>query len=310
MESGMKQMDRPVTIADWLKSLWRYKVSYLFVLPSVVLFAVFMVVPLVRSFSYSLYDWDGITSPQFTGWENFEQLFRDEYFWNALKNNIIFTVLTTVFTCLFGFLFAVAIDRRLKGWAVFKFTYFIPVMISMTVVGVLFGKILEPSFGILNSLFGKLGLESLQLAWLGDPDLALYTIIGVTVWQYSGFTMLLFLAAIEEISPEIHDAATLDGVSGFKRMTQIMLPIVKRVVFMVIMLQIIFSFKVFDIVWVMTLGGPGSASEVLGTFLYKTAFRSEQFGYASSISVVMTLIIFTISLIYLYFSNLGRHEKE
>jgi len=310
MESGMKQMDRPVTIAYWLKSLWRYKVSYLFVLPSVVLFAVFMVVPLVRSFSYSLYDWDGITSPQFTGWGNFEQLLKDEYFWNALKNNIIFTVLTTVFTCLFGFLFAVAIDRRLKGWAVFKFTYFIPVMISMTVVGVLFGKILEPSFGILNSLFGKLGLESLQLAWLGDPDLALYTIIGVTVWQYSGFTMLLFLAAIEEISPEIHDAATLDGVSGFKRMTQIMLPIVKRVVFMVIMLQIIFSFKVFDIVWVMTLGGPGSASEVLGTFLYKTAFRSEQFGYASSISVVMTLIIFTISLIYLYFSNLGRHEKE
>lgn len=293
-----------------LKQMWKYRISYLFVMPACLFLLIFLAIPFLQSFNYSLYEWNGISSAIFVGLENFKTLLQDDYFWNAFKNNVIFTSVTTIFTCLFGFLFAVAIDRRLKGWFVFKLTYFIPVMISMTVVGVLFGKIFEPAFGILNSMFGYLGLESLQLAWLGDPDIALYSIIGVTIWQYSGFTMLLFLAGIEGISPEIHDAATIDGVSGFRRIVNIILPMVKRVLYMVIMLQIIFSFKVFDIVWVMTRGGPGSSSDILGTFLYKTAFRNEQFGYASSISVAMTITIFIVAIIYLSISKLGKHEKE
>lgn len=293
-----------------LKRVWQYKMSYLFVLPALVLLAAFLGVPFIRSFTYSLYEWNGISSPVYVGLQNFSTLFHDKYFWNAFSNNLKFTVITTLVTCLLGFLFAVAIDRRVKGWSIFKFAYFLPVMISMTVVGVLFGKIFEPAFGILNSLLGALGLESWQHAWLGDPEIALYSIIGVTIWQYSGFTMILFLAAVEGISPEIHDAATIDGVSSFRRIVNIILPIVKRIVLMVVMLQIIFSFKVFDIVWVMTRGGPGTTSDILGTFLYKTAFRNEQFGYASSISVTMTITIFVVSIIYLSISKLGKHDND
>jgi ABC-type sugar transport system permease subunit len=293
-----------------IKVFWKHKVSYLFLLPSLLLLLVFIVVPLFKSFQYSLYSWDGISTPTFIGLENFRQVLQDPDFGIALKNNIIFTVLTTFGTVVIGFLLAVAIERRVRGWAIFKFTYFIPVMIAMTVVGVLFNRIFEPSFGILNRFLGLIGLESLQMAWLGDPNIALYSIIAVTIWQYSGFTMLLLLAAMEGIDPSIHDAATIDGVSTFQRIVNIIYPNIKRVVLIVTMLQIIFSFKVFDIVWVMTYGGPGNASEVLGTFLYKTAFRSYQFGYASAIAVAMTVIIFVISLIYSYFSRLGNSEKE
>lgn len=301
----MEQIKQPL-----YKSMWKNRISYLFLLPALLLLMTFQVIPLVKSFKYSLYQWDGILPATYVGFENFVQLFQDETFLISLKNNLLFTVLTTFFTVALGFLFAVAIERRVKGWSIFKFTYFLPVMISMTVVGMLFSKIMEPSFGMLNALLGALGLESWQQAWLGDPKLVMYSVIAVTIWQYSGFTMLLILAALEGISPEIHDAATIDGVTPIRRIFSIIFPIIRRIVYIVTMLQIIFSFKVFDITWVMTGGGPGTSSEMLGTFLYKTAFRSNEFGYASSIAVSMTLIILVISLVYLSLTRLSVQDKE
>jgi raffinose/stachyose/melibiose transport system permease protein len=292
------------------KTLWKNRIAYLFVLPSILFLVGLIVIPLIRSFQFSFYDWDGLLKPTFIGFENYQELISDSSFWMALKNNLIFTSFVTTFTVILGFLFAVAIDRRLKGWRTYKFVFYIPVMISMTIVGLLFQKIYEPTYGILNSFLGIIGLESLQSAWLGDPDIVLYSVIATAIWQHSGFTMLLFLTAIEGISPEIHDAATIDGVTGSKRITTIIFPLVKRLVFVVAMLQIIYSFKVFDKIYVMTGGGPGDASQVLATYLYETAFGKYQFGYASSIAVMMTLFVFTFSIIYLYFSKLGDRDHD
>jgi len=288
----------------------KYGIAYIFILPAMILIAFFMVIPLIRSFAMSLFKWDGILEPKFIGLKNYNELFKDPYFWNAFVNNFIFMILAVFFTVTIGFLFAVAIERRVFGWSVYKYVYYIPVMLSMTVVGSLFFKILEPNFGLLNTFLRTLGLETSNLLWLGDPKTALYSIIGVTIWQYCGFTMILFLVAVEGIPFDIHDAATIDGVNGMQRLLYITMPYIKRVFMVVIMLQIIFSFKVFDIVWVMTEGGPGSASEVLGTLLYKTAFTSQKFGYASAIAVIMTVVVFIISLVYIRFSRLDKHEIE
>ncbi|MEG2698822.1 MAG: sugar ABC transporter permease, partial [Ruthenibacterium sp.] len=222
---------------------------------------------------------------------------------------LLYMVFTVAFTVIIGLLLAIVIERRFKGWKIYKFIYYIPVMMSITVVATLFAKIYEPSYGILNSLLGFLNLDFLKQAWLGDPKMVLPSIIFTSVWQYSGFTMILFLVGLEGISPDIHEAATLDGVTELQRIRYITLPCVKRIIYVTIMLQMIFSFKSFDIIWVMTKGGPGTSSEVLGTLLYKTAFNYQDFGYASAIAVVMTVIIGSISLIYMKMSQIGGDEQ-
>src|SRR5262249_21298607 len=144
--------------------------------------------------------------------------------------------------------------------------------------------------------------------WLGDPNVALIPIILVSIWQYAGFPMIIFLAAIENIPSEIHDAATLDGVTWWQRVIKIILPLVMNVVAVIVMLQLIFSFKVFDIVWAMTKGGPGNASSVLGVYLYRIAFDYTKFGYGSAVAVMMFLIIFVLSMIYLRLFRPDRIE--
>jgi raffinose/stachyose/melibiose transport system permease protein len=305
-----KEVVVKVKLHSLAKLIWKYRVAYFFVAPSLILLFGLIINPLFQSFRYSFYDWDGILPPVYVGFENYQNLFQEGEFWASLKNNLIFTSIVTTSTVILGFLFAVAIDRRLKGWKTYKFVFYIPVMISMTIVAILFQKIYEPTHGILNSFFGLIGLDFLQQAWLGDPNIALYSVIASAIWQHSGFTMLLLLTAIEGISPEIHDAATIDGVNGYQRITRITFPLVKRVVFVVTMIQIIYSFKVFDKIYVMTGGGPGNATQVLATYLYKTAFGAFKFGYGSAIAVMMTFFVFTFSLIYLYFSRLGQQESD
>ncbi len=285
------------------------KAAYFFILPTILLLTVFMILPLIYSVVMSFYRWDGFSDPQFQGLSNYLRLLNHDNFWLALKNNSIFMVLFTTFTIVIGFLFAVAISRKVAGWQIYKFVFFIPVILVTAVIAALWAKIYEPSYGLLNSFLGVIGLESLQQLWLGNPDITLYSIIFVAIWQISGWCMLLFLAAIEGIEEEIHDAATIDGVSPFQRIIHIIMPMVKNMTFILIMLQIIASVKTFDLIYVMTGGGPFYASEVLGTILYREAFENQRFGYASAISVVMTIIIALITIIYLRFTQISNQKK-
>jgi raffinose/stachyose/melibiose transport system permease protein len=170
----------------------------------------------------------------------------------------------------------------------------------MTVVGLLWGRLLDPTLGPINVVLSALGVDKPPI-WLGDPKTSLNTIIAVSVWQYSGFPMIIFLAEMENIPYEIHDAATIDGVSTLQRIWFIIIPLVKHVFAMIVLLQIVFSFKVFDIVWAMTSGGPGDSSTVLGVYLYRVAFQYTWFGYGSAVAVFMLIIIFSLSLLYRYF---------
>lgn len=273
-------------------------VGYLFLLPALALLGLFIAYPIVHSLVISFLSWDGVLPWRFVGLDNFERLLNDGRFYDALWHNLVFMVLTTVGIVGLGFLLALAIERRVRGWQVFKIIYFLPVMLPMTVTGMLWGRILEPTLGPVNSFLRAIGLEALALPWLGDVRTSLPVIIVVTIWQYAGFGMILLLAAMENIPTDIHDAATIDGVDTIQRARYIILPMVSRVLAVVIMVQMIFSFKVFDIVWVMTHGGPGESSQILGTYLYRQAFQYHYLGYGSALALAMSAIIFAISIVY------------
>lgn len=293
-----------------MRKIIKNKFAYALVLPAVILSLVFIIWPLLSSIVMSFYKWDGILKPEFVGLRNYVKLFTDESFLQTVFNNLWFCFLVVIGTVFMGFLFAAAIHMRVKGWKIFKFVYYIPVMLSLTVVGSLFVKILDPNFGPFNLILEKIGLGNLAMAWLGDFRTALYTLVIVTIWQYSGFTMILLLTSMENISKEIHDAASIDGVNGVQRLFWIIFPCIKRTFFVVVMTQMIFSFKTFDLIYVMTNGGPGGSTEILGTLMYRYAFKATEYGYGSAVSVVMVLIISVISMIYLKMSNIGENIVE
>lgn len=290
-----------------LQQMYKARLAYLFLAPALILLILFIAYPLLRSLYLSLFQWNGITKPAYIGLENFAQLVHDRSFLNALYNTIAFAILTTIGTVGIGFLLAVAIERRLVGWQAFKIIYFLPVMMSATVVAMLWGQLLDPTFGPVNLILKAVGVDKPPI-WLGDPKITLYVIISVTIWQYAGFPMIVLLAAMENIPGDIHDAATIDGVNDFQRMARIIVPMIKNVLAVIIMLQIIFSLKVFDVIWVMTQGGPGEATNVLGVYLYRNAFVYTYFGYGSAVAVVMTIIIVTLSLTYRRFIKVEAIE--
>ncbi|WP_163538397.1 sugar ABC transporter permease [Gracilibacillus sp. YIM 98692] len=296
-------------VSSLVDTFKQHKMSYLFILPSILLILLAMVVPLIHSFSLSFFKWDGYSEAEFVGLQNYIKLLTDSLFWNALTNNLKYILLFATFTVVLGFLFAVAIDRRMVGWRIYKFVFFIPVMLITAVISALFAQVFEPNFGILNTLLKTVGLGEYTQLWLGNPNLTVYSIIAVAIWQITGWTMLLFLSSVEGIPTEIHDAATLDGVSEWQRILYITIPMVKRMAYVIIMLQIINSLKTFDLIWVMTQGGPNYASDVLGTILYRTAFSQQSFGYASAISVTMTVVVMIICAYYIKVSKLAKIDE-
>lgn len=276
----------------------KYGIWYLFLAPAVLLLLTFMAYPLIESLRLGFFRWNGLKPPRFIGVENFVELAQDQFFWGALWHTLVFAAVATVGTVGIGFLLAVAIAQRVWGWPLFRVGYFLPVMLSMTVVGALWGRIYEFNFGLLNTFLRGIGLEMLALPWLADVRYSLWAIIIVTIWQYAGFPMIVLLAAIETIPQELHDAATIDGANEGQRIWHLTLPLIRPVLASISMLQVVFSLKVFDVIWVMTKGGPSESSAVLGTYLYRQGFELREFGYASAVAVVMFVIIFALTYFY------------
>jgi len=285
----------------------RSMVPYLFMAPALALMAVFVLYPLFRSIQLSLYSWDGLGEPVFIGVRNFQRLAVDPQFSLTLRHTIAFTVGAALGTVVIGLVLAVAIASRVRGWRVFKITWFIPVMVSMTVTGVLWSQLLASGDTPINSILGLFGVSD-PPDWLGNADTTLPVIILVTIWQFSGFPMIIFLAAMENIPRELEESAVIEGASLWQRTRSLTIPLIKPVIAIVVLLQIIFSLKVFDIVWAMTQGGPGDSSLVLGVYLYRQGFMFERFGYASAIAVVMAALIIVFTLGYLRFVRPASYE--
>jgi ABC-type sugar transport system permease subunit len=278
----------------------------LFTLPALALMAVFLVYPVIQNFRYSLTDWNGITSPVFTGMDNYRELISDTLFQDVIKHTLELAIFGTAASVTLGVLWAYGIDRRLPGWRTYRFMLFVPVVMPITVSGLLWSLLLGNQ-GPTNTIAQDLGWKNPPI-WLGDIHVTLWVVIAVSVWQASGFTMLLVLGAMEDIPREQHEAASLDGASSLRRLVSIVLPNIRGTVAIVTVLQFVSLLKAFDLVFAMTQGGPGDSTDVLGTYLYEKAFGELAWGYGSAIAVTMTVLLFLLS--FGLYRGLLRKERS
>lgn len=284
----------------------RHRAGTLFVLPAFLVYALFVVYPFLQSFYLSLTDWDGISPDKpFVGLDNYRELVADSLLWDALWHNVIWVVLGTVGPMAIGLLLAVLLWSRPRGFTLFRTVYFMPQVLSPVIIAIVWGWIYNPIFGILNQSLDRLGLENLSRGWLGDPDLALYAVILTAVWAETGFVFVILLAGLQNVSRDLIDAALIDGANAWQRFQNVIVPQLSNVVTVVTALLLVGGFSVFDLVFVMTEGGPNNATELIATYTYTEAFTRNRIGYSASLSLVMTLLSLVVSVAFIRLRERG-----
>ncbi len=290
------------------RNLQEYFSGYFYLLPILIIVGTFILYPAVKSLILSFVEWPGYGEMKFVGLKNYVEMFTDDrYFWAAFRHTFYFAFLATAGTVIFGFIMALLVDLKFPLWKAYRFVFFLPVTFSAVAVALIMTRIVGPN-GLINNTVKMLGLHFLEANWLGQK-LALTTISIIVIWQFSGFTMIFFLAGLKNIPEELYDAATVDGATIMRRIVSITIPLLKNVFAVVLLVQLLFSFKAFAIFWIMTEGGPAGATEVLGTFIYKNAFSKTLMGYASAASVVVILIAVAFSLLYASILGYGKQKS-
>ncbi len=301
---------------------YRFIVGFL-ALP-VIVYAVFVISPFVQAFQISMTDWSGLVgTAKFVGFENFEKLWHNEDFWNALRHNVWMLIAVPIVTLGLGLFFAFMLNvggKRRKnevitgvaGSKFYRFVFFFPQVISITIIAVIWFNIYnpDPQDGMLNSLLGAIGLDGWQNAWLGEKSLALLCIMAVMIWSHVGFYVVLFSAAMASIPRDIYEAALLDGAGRFPTFFRITLPLLWDTVQTGWVYMGIIALDGFALVQIMSvnMGGPNGATDVMPLRLYLTAFRDSQFGYASAMGVAMLIVTMTFAVLTLRFARRERIE--
>jgi raffinose/stachyose/melibiose transport system permease protein len=303
----MLKNNHKIKEGDGALHMWRklFKRSYfegfIFVLPAFIIYFFVVLKPLVFTAWLSLFQWDGASEKTFVALANFSKLFRDSIFFTSLRNNVAWIIASIFIPMLIGLLLAVLLSgiRSAKLRVFCQTTYFMPVIPSLVIVGIIWGWIYNPIFGAINKFLELVGLSFLKRGWLGDPKWALPSVILAGNWTYFGFCMTIFLAGLQNISRDLYEAAIIDGASRFQCFRHITVPGLKNQINLLIVYSLIGSFKVFDIVYIMTKGGPSHATEVIGTYMYTRAFEQSMVGYGSSMAVVLTIIVLSGSMLFL-----------
>ncbi|MDY7905134.1 sugar ABC transporter permease [Bacillus sp. AG1] len=285
-------------------------VPYLFLAPALV-FLLFVYIPIIENVFFSLFEWSSFQPEKtFIGLKNYIDLFRDPVFFTALRNNVLYAVISLI--CQVGgglILAAVLEDRLVRKWSpFFRTVFFLPVVISMTVIALLFDFIYNPEIGLLNQLLEAVGLDELTRAWLGDENTAMLSVIFVSQWQSVGYIAMLYIVSIQSIPAELYESAQLDGAGKIQQFFHITVPQTKEMSFVAVVMTLTGAFTVFNEPYILTGGGPGNASEVLSTFLYESAFTKDMMGYASAIATVVLLLTLALSLIQMKFFKTGKEE--
>lgn len=268
----------------------------LFLLPAIALFAVFVIYPIVYNIQASTLDWDGVNAGKYVGLGNFLQLFQDPIFFITIKNSGLWILLTIIPQAVFGLCLALMLNRGIFGSTVYRAIFFIPAILSPVVVGIVWARILDPSTGLLADIAQATGLDFLSNDFLSDPHSAIFAVIAVNVWMWTGFSMLFYLSGLQLIDSSVLEAAKIDGASSFQTTLRITIPLLKSTHLSLLLLGIIGSLKTFELVYVLTQGGPNHASEMLPTYAFEQAFQQQSVGYASTISVVLLVIAVVSSL--------------
>lgn len=275
-------------------------------LPALIIYICFSIIPIFMSFYYSLMSWDGFSNMEFIGLDNFIKLFSDELFWNSLKNNVYVIVASVVGQLSIALFLALLLNRKIKGAKIFRTIGFIPVILSSVVVALTWNLIYNSETGLINEILRLVGLESFALNWLGDQKLAMFSVSVTIIWQFIGLYFIIFLAALQNIPREIIEAARIDGASEWKQTWKITIPMLKETIFAALILAISGSLKTFDQIYVMTSGGPSHSTEVSAIYMYNRTFESLQFGYGSAIAVM----IFIFGIVLISITNLLVNRKQ
>lgn len=268
----------------------------LFLAPAIILFALFVVYPIIYNLQASLLDWDGVNAGVFVGLDNYVSLFQDPVFHTTLRNSALWIPLTIVPQAVIGLLLALALNQKILGSTVYRALFFIPAILSPIVVGIVWQRIMDPFNGVLVSVGEATGIDWLGGNFLATPSTAIFAVIFVNVWMWTGFSMLFYLAGLQLIDSSLIEAATVDGANWWQSVTRIIFPLLKHTHLSLLMLGIIGSLKTFELVYVLTQGGPNHASEMLPTYAFQQAFQLQSVGYASTISVVLIVIAVGASL--------------
>jgi multiple sugar transport system permease protein len=275
----------------------QWLVGYGFLLPDVIGLAVFVGLPILGAFYLSFHDWSGIGAREFSGLANYETLIKDKAFLHSLKITAIYTFSFVPLLYVFALALALLVNQGLALTGFLRSAFFAPFMVSLVVASVVWSFMLQDPAGVINTIIGLFGIE--PQPWLGSTRFALISVILVTLWQAVGYSMIIFLAGLQDIPSVYYEAARIDGAGAWARFRHITLPLLKPTTVFVLIISFIGAFQLFDPIFVMTQGGPADATETTVYYIYETAFEFLQMGYASALSVVLFAIILIVSLLQL-----------
>lgn len=290
-----------------MHTLKRAKLAiFIGLLPALLIYVGIAIIPIGLSMYYSFFDWNGLTDKIPIGFDNFIHILKDPIFWKTVKNNIIMMLTGILGQIPLGMILALLLNRSMRGIKIFRTIGFLPVVLSSVIVSLTWGMMYGTESGLINGFLGMIGLESLQQNWLGDPSWSMWSISLTYIWQNCGLYMVIFLAALQNVPNEVNEAAALDGATGIQRTLHVTLPILKPTILVTVVFSISNSFRVFDLIFVMTSGGPAHNTEVMTIYMYNNTFLNLQYGLGSAVSIFILLF----SLIVVMITNVAFSSKE
>lgn len=309
MTTKVDNHPKPIIHFHLSSKLQSYLTAYWMIIPALVLYTVLIIYPLFQGLYISFHQWDGLSDMKWIGLKNYGFVLKDKVFWLSLKNTFIFAIGVTIVKNIAGLILALIVNQNLRGRTFFRAAAFMPVTFAFVVIGVLWSWIYNPTFGLINNLLKVLNLEFLIQGWLSDPKIALFSVMFVDIWKWTGFHMVLFLAGLQGISQEYYEVADIDGASPWQKFRHITIPLLSQVTAVSVIMSIIGAFvSNYDVVYVMTGGGPMHATEVALTWIVNTTFRYAAVGKANAMSMVLFVFVVIFGIAQLYFMTKKSYE--
>lgn len=285
------------------------KTAFIYLAPAMIVILVFLYLPIILNFMNSLYEWGAVSKDvTWIGIENYKELLQDETIRIAIKNNLIFMIMSIVCQIGVSLVIAAVLENKfMRRWqSIFRTIYFIPSLLMITVTGITFKMLYSPTIGLINPLLELFGIDTSNIDILGNPESAILGVAGASQWQFIGYTVVLFIVAMQNISDDIYEAAEIDGASGIQRFFRITVPLMKDTILINMIIVVTGAFRVYDEVYVMTNGGPGRSTQTLATYLYQVGFENDRMGYASAIAFFVFIITFILGLFQMKGYDLGE----
>lgn len=264
--------------------------------PAFLIFFVLFLLPSIIGLFFSFTNWNSMSDTvKFIGLDNYKKIFSDPAMWKVFGNNVFYAVMTSLLKAGVGLALAIALNRHLKGRNALRTLFFLPMCIANLIVGLVFQQILHPTNGILNSFLSTIGLSGLTQAWLIDPNVVMWSCVAIEVWKAAGFNMIIFLAGLQAVPQEMYEACDIDGATGWQKFSRVTFPLIMPSVVINMLLNVISGLKVFDVIFTLTNGGPGRASEVLNITIFKQ-FSLGDYGYGTALNTILFVVLSIISV--------------